>query len=504
MDHNSLKKFNQLPSALKVKFSAPEIISHIERLENKYRLKLAMVFIALAVNDLDSSDLESYLLGALGASPEAANDISRVFLSLLGQTAVPRPLAEVAPKPAFGLPPARPAIADGENNPSLTFSTEDEAEIDHYRPLVNGYKKQSYETIAQGIVAEIGYQVDDMVLAKRLENIIVARLKQVRDDIETLEVLQRNTKVGGMGFSEEQAQSLLKSIKSRLADSRPKEVVASKLDFAAPKPPAPNGSKLSLKAKAEKEQAMAIDFDLNKLKSFGKAAEAEPKFSEQSWPSKASQERPASAEKRSLPEIDEEDGLPVLKLPGDDDLMVKPHQIDIGAKPTADKPRSLAADAVNQPPRPPIQPPVFRPEPVPRPVGQVKASAPPVLKRVADRKPPLDGVKVAPKLVGPIEELSGMTLIDFRRLGNNPQQMISEIKEKINLLAEDSYGKKLEGVDAWHQSEVNRFYRLLGQASMMEGKSVETIISERLAAGKPTLSLEEFNAVMELNKELRY
>ncbi len=500
MDHNSLKKFNQLPSALKVKFSAPEIISHIERLENKYRLKLAMVFIALAVNDLDSSDLESYLLGALGASPEAANDISRVFLSLLGQTAVPRPLAEVAPKPAFGLPPARPAIADGENNPSLTFSTEDEAEIDHYRPLVNGYKKQSYETIAQGIVAEIGYQVDDMVLAKRLENIIVARLKQVRDDIETLEVLQRNTKVGGMGFSEEQAQSLLKSIKSRLADSRPKEVVASKLDFAAPKPPAPNGSKLSLKAKAEKEQAMAIDFDLNKLKSFGKAAEAEPKFSEQSWPSKASQERPASAEKRLLPEIREEDGLPVLKLPGDDDLMVKPQQIDFGVKPPVAPVRPPLAAAQQAALSP--EPPVF--EPVPRPAGQIKVSAPPLLKKTADRKPPLDGVKIAPKLVGPIEELSDMTLIDFRRLGADPRGMTNEIKEKINLLAEDSYGKKLAGVEAWHQSEVNKFYRLLGQASMLEGKSIETIISERLAAGKPTLSLEEFNTVMELNKEIRY
>jgi len=159
MDYNSLKKFNQLPPALKARFSTPETIATIDELEQKYRLKLAMVFIALVVNDLDSSDLENYLLGALGASPEAANDISRVFLSLLGQTAVPRPLAEVAPKPAFGLPPAKPAMADGAKPVSLTFSTEDEAEVDHYRPLVNGYKKQSYETIAQGIVAEIGYQL---------------------------------------------------------------------------------------------------------------------------------------------------------------------------------------------------------------------------------------------------------------------------------------------------------------------------------------------------------
>jgi len=502
MDYNSLKKFNQLPPALKARFSTPETIATIDELEQKYRLKLAMVFIALVVNDLDSSDLENYLLGALGVAPEAAKDISRVLLSLLANTAKSQLATEMAPKPAFDLPATGPALTDNQKSPSLTFSTADEAEVNYYRPLVNDYKQDSYEALAQALVAESGYRIGDAVLAKRLENIVTARLKQVRDDIETLEVLQRNTKVG-MGLAEEQAQVLLRLIKNQLTNNQLRPTAASKLDFTASKPLAPSGPRLSLKEKAQKEQAAAIDFDLSKLKSFDQpvaSPESVGQVDQTVAPTTDKPNSPLPTKRELLPEIREEDGLPVLKLPGDDDLMVKSQQIAFGAKPPIVPVRPPLA-ATQQAPLSP-EPPMF--EPVPRPAGQIKVSAPPLLKKTADRKPSLDGVKIAPKLVGPIEELSGMTLIDFRRLGADPRGMTNEIKEKINLLAEDSYGKKLAGVEAWHQSEVNKFYRLLGQASMLEGKSIETIISERLAAGKPTLSLEEFNAVMELNKELRY
>jgi hypothetical protein len=39
---------------------------------------------------------------------------------------------------------------------------------------------------------------------------------------------------------------------------------------------------------------------------------------------------------------------------------------------------------------------------------------------------------------------------------------------------------------------------------MSEGKPIEEIIRTRLFAGKPTLSLDEFEAVMELNRQLRF
>ena len=97
-----------------------------------------------------------------------------------------------------------------------------------------------------------------------------------------------------------------------------------------------------------------------------------------------------------------------------------------------------------------------------------------------------------------------MTLINFRRLGETPHQAIAKVKEKVDLLEKESYAKKLAGVEAWHKNEINRFYRLLGQESMSQGRGVEDIISERIRESKPTLSIEEFNSIMELNRSLRY
>jgi hypothetical protein len=103
-----------------------------------------------------------------------------------------------------------------------------------------------------------------------------------------------------------------------------------------------------------------------------------------------------------------------------------------------------------------------------------------------------------------VEELENMTLIDFRRLAAGPKAATGKIKEKIGLLEKDGLEKKISGIAAWQKNEISRFYRLLGQASMTEGKSIETVIKERLISGRPTLSLDEFEAVMELNKQLRY
>ncbi len=208
-----------------------------------------------------------------------------------------------------------------------------------------------------------------------------------------------------------------------------------------------------------------------------------------------------------MPEIIEEDGLPVIKYPQGDELMIKPRVI--GFK--GDKknqlsnleipPKAVSESEIRAMPiikSTEIAEPVVTPEPRP----MFKSTPSP--RNIRFGKPVVDGVRVGGMLVGPIEELGTMTLINFRRLGETPHSSIAKVKEKVKLLEKDCYAKMLEGIDAWHQSEVNRFYRLLGQESMRQERSIDDIINERLMANKPTLSIEEFNSVMELNKDLRY
>jgi hypothetical protein len=144
------------------------------------------------------------------------------------------------------------------------------------------------------------------------------------------------------------------------------------------------------------------------------------------------------------------------------------------------------------------------PPPQPAPFVSEKKIPDSVLAVRQERRPNLDGVKFDKKLVGPIDELSGMTLIDFRRLAADPQVAVAKVKEKIELLGQDGFTQKMNGITAWHDNEVNKFYRLLGQASMAEGRPIEDIIKERLLAGKPTLSIDELQAIIELNRTLRF
>ena len=113
------------------------------------------------------------------------------------------------------------------------------------------------------------------------------------------------------------------------------------------------------------------------------------------------------------------------------------------------------------------------------------------------------GINTRPRAYGPIEELNSLTLVDWRRWGNT-QEAIKKIKDKINILAEESLVKKAEGIKAWKSSEINQLYLDVGAESIDQGKPILEIISQREQKNQPALTEQEFNAIVELNQELRF
>lgn len=107
-------------------------------------------------------------------------------------------------------------------------------------------------------------------------------------------------------------------------------------------------------------------------------------------------------------------------------------------------------------------------------------------------------------LTGPVQELQSFDLIGFRRLGNSAEERADKVLDKIALLEQDSYTKKAQGISAWRSSPVYKFYLELGARSMSEGKDVNSLISELEQKGENTLSNEEFAAISDLNKKLRF
>jgi len=107
-------------------------------------------------------------------------------------------------------------------------------------------------------------------------------------------------------------------------------------------------------------------------------------------------------------------------------------------------------------------------------------------------------------LTGPVEELNGMTLKSFRFLGTNAQDRANKILEKINILEQDSYTKKVAGVKGWRNSPVNKLYLNLGAEGMSAGKDINVLINEKKVAGEEVLDMEEFVAISDINKSLRF
>jgi hypothetical protein len=116
----------------------------------------------------------------------------------------------------------------------------------------------------------------------------------------------------------------------------------------------------------------------------------------------------------------------------------------------------------------------------------------------------IEDVKYVPRVMGPLDEIKYMDLINFRRLDREPSKSAEKIKNKIHLLEEEDYGKKLEGIKFWRLSPINKLYLEIGRLSISENKPIDVIIEERKMAGVDYLTADEFKVIMDLNKSLRF
>jgi hypothetical protein len=107
-------------------------------------------------------------------------------------------------------------------------------------------------------------------------------------------------------------------------------------------------------------------------------------------------------------------------------------------------------------------------------------------------------------LVGPVEELKEMTLVDFRRLDKDPGVAVAKIQEKIRLLGKDSITKKIAGIKAWQESEISKLYLEISRESLSKGVPAGQVVALLTSSGKPTLTEGEYKAILGLSRSLRY
>lgn len=139
--------------------------------------------------------------------------------------------------------------------------------------------------------------------------------------------------------------------------------------------------------------------------------------------------------------------------------------------------------------------------PSPKPI-----SPPPPLPLIPSTLKPLGkitDIRLAPKLLGPVEELASLTLEDFRRLGG-VEEAVKKILSRVEVLSSQGLARRLDGIKAWQNSPLHRLYMDLTAAALAQRKSVDMVIADRQSRSEPTLTSAEFHGIMELNQKLRF
>ncbi|MBU4481965.1 hypothetical protein KKC16_00765 [Patescibacteria group bacterium] len=324
------------------------------------------------------------------------------------------------------------SIIKSTGMPAFYFHREDEEEAMQYK---NGQQAQHYkkeqtilEYVIDAIIKQSNLDISDSATV-RLKRVADSRLRDVRDLLETKEVLVRPVELGGVGLSDEQAHKVLKLIEAK---------------------------RIKMQEGLEKAERELLADETIVEKSILEQVKPISTYIHPSYGEKSNQ-------------------VPGIKY------QEKKKEISGRVIPTSQ-------DVINKmAPRPEFSGEPTRLEPTTK-IKDYKLTRD-VYQKTQENK----------RLMGPIEELANISLNDFRKLGASPTEALSKIKNKIGLLADESYEKKAKGIQAWRLSPVYQSYLNLGNASIEQSKSIEEIIKS-----SNILTQEEFNAISDLSQELNY
>ena len=374
------------------------------------------------------------------------------------------------------------------------------------------------------------------IFKKRLQNILLSYLKGVRDEVEIKDKLTRPVKVGGMGFNEVQANqtiAILENKKTQVKTTDETIRIPQEMDFvpSAPKPEEyarllwrskqnlagwqnKTQSKEQLIPKKEKEDNLSVEKDKPDLSMIKpKLADVNAKVLTDKQPVDVSvsvkdTDKDAEGEKKSPVEklvIKKEVKQPPFVSA---DAILKSQRkmtdadVSMSSIPNLSEPgpRSKKLD-LGTTDGEEIRPIVTSPTPMNPVVNQIKRPTINLDHKINDIDQPV-------RVSDPINELSELTLTDFRRwtnqLDNQASKSAKRIKQKIDLLGEESLTKKIAGIQAWQQSAIYQLYLNLGQMSLEQNKPLIEIIKQQSLQNKPTLNLDEFNALVKLNHQLGF
>lgn len=471
--------------------SAPAVMAAISELEEKYGVDLAATVMKVTAGIIKPEVVDIFLMENENFEENKAKLLAqelkeKVFSAVADYSKIKREQAVKEKNIEKVFSPSLKFL-NGDRVAGFSFSRDDEKEVGEIVKKIGDFSQSG--AIADGIEKKIDEIFDKArinfggeILAERFRSILRTHLRGIRDKIETKQTLMKAISAGGLGFDEESARNILSIAGGGVAG-----LIEKPITFNRPK-------KIFVPEDIIKKEAETIqdkNYNLNKLKNSGvrdieydfsslkkengvmekldtghEIAPPHPVKKENIIDDKLAQ---IKTEAPTIPAEEKEEK--VLKKPL---LKFFQKEKETRSEFTSEKPVQSEIKIINY---------------------AIESSG-------RQGKIKMEDIKYKPKIMGPIDELRHMDLINFRRLGPDPFQSAENVKNKIGLFNE--YSKRQEGIMAWRQSPLNKLYLEMGGASISQRQPIDVIIEERKVAGKDYLTPPEFEAIIKLNKELRF
>ncbi len=411
---------------------------------------------------------------------------------------------------------------------------------------VNKIKKDSVtpEKFVHNILDALGEKVADEALARRLEYVLTMLVRDVRTAEDTVKVLTRSKKVGGVELDEGRAQKLVKTLLERAKITDIDRGPTEKAVAPAAKPQKRMTPPAKAAAPVKKFEATTVsEADAQEVKAISKKLPLTSKkvsvkemvdqvvqgtglnLTDQALQqrfakiidSRLREVRTALQTRTALEETVQKGGLGLKGRRLAETVATIEKIFDqINSKMASEKGKEKAAFLKKQQ----VEMARRKEEEAkrlderytkmtgkaarPKPVPVTPQLSPDSVPATNGTKPQVRDVAVTRRLVGPLEELQGIDPTAWRRLSQDPKEAALKVKDKIELLENESYAKRLAGVKAWQSSPISRLYFEITREALSTGKSVAEINLARQKAKQPFLSEAEMQAILELNNQLRF
>ncbi len=141
----------------------------------------------------------------------------------------------------------------------------------------------------------------------------------------------------------------------------------------------------------------------------------------------------------------------------------------------------------------------------PKPAGKpvMHDVRPPIAPKVPTYKPPSVEEKAKEakvESIGPVDEMKMFTITDLHRLGSTPAEQEKVLKQKFDILKQESFFLYINAVTAWFQSPIYKMYSDVLKESINQQKTMAEITGKHKSDG---ISILDVMTVVEINKHIK-